>query len=160
VAGGARRGVGKPAALYQLTPQAQRLFPKAYADLLGHVLDVLQEQIPQDALDAFMREVGQRLAGEETPPAAGLRPRVETAAGVLNKLGGLVEIEESDAAYRLCGYSCPFDDVVSPHPEVCRAVQAMLTALIAQPVTERCPRSDSLCCWFEIPRSATRSDPA
>src|SRR5918994_2530306 len=47
---GVRRGAGKPAYTYALTPDAERLFPKAYGALLGLMLDVLSERLPPDTL--------------------------------------------------------------------------------------------------------------
>src|SRR3954454_23138598 len=40
---GTRRGAGKPAFEYVLTREAEGLFPKAYAPVLGNVLAVLQD---------------------------------------------------------------------------------------------------------------------
>src|SRR5262245_23764551 len=44
--GGLRRGSGKPAYSYELTAEAERLFPKADGPLLRLVLDVLGERLP------------------------------------------------------------------------------------------------------------------
>src|SRR5688572_1849363 len=44
--GAVRRGVGKPAYAYDLTPDAERLFPKAYGPVLRQVIDVLAERVP------------------------------------------------------------------------------------------------------------------
>src|SRR5437588_5070051 len=42
---GVRRGGGKPSSVYDLTPEAEQLFPKAYDPVLQHVLEVLSERI-------------------------------------------------------------------------------------------------------------------
>src|ERR1051326_3519498 len=39
---GVRRGTGKPAFVYVLTQEAERLFPKAYEPVLEHLLGVLE----------------------------------------------------------------------------------------------------------------------
>ena len=41
---GVRRGIGKPAHVFQLTSEAESLFPKAYATLLGEVLGMVSER--------------------------------------------------------------------------------------------------------------------
>src|SRR5215212_4771854 len=43
---GTRRSGGKPAYAYDLTPDAERLFPKAYGPILCGLLDVLVERLP------------------------------------------------------------------------------------------------------------------
>lgn len=56
------RGVGKPAMLYALTPAADTLLPKAYAPVMGVLLDTLGERLGPDALAELLREVGRRAA--------------------------------------------------------------------------------------------------
>ena len=51
---GLRRRVSKPAALYRLTPQAERLFPRAYAELLTDLLDVLAQEWPLEQREAIV----------------------------------------------------------------------------------------------------------
>src|SRR5438552_10682885 len=41
---GLRRGASKPAYAYELTPEAERLFPKAYERVLNRLLGVLWER--------------------------------------------------------------------------------------------------------------------
>src|SRR5947208_14724714 len=57
---GARRGSGKPAYVYSLTPEAEYLFPKAYDQVLHQVLEVLSERLPSDEVEMLLREVGRR----------------------------------------------------------------------------------------------------
>ena len=73
---GVRRGEGKPASLYELTIEAERLFPKAHAPVLGQLLTVLEERTPSEDLTAAMREVGQRMA-DGLPVPQGSRDRRE-----------------------------------------------------------------------------------
>src|SRR5260370_27669283 len=55
---GVRRGSGKPASIYELAPEAEQLFPKAYGPVLEHVLEILSERLPTDDVESLMREVG------------------------------------------------------------------------------------------------------
>src|SRR5688572_24002311 len=57
---GVRRGAGKPAQVYQLSREAESLFPKAYATVLSEVLAVVREQKGHAGLEAFLRLVGRR----------------------------------------------------------------------------------------------------
>jgi predicted ArsR family transcriptional regulator len=154
-------GGGKPAYLYELTPQAEELFPKAYELVLHRLLDVLAERLESDESEALLRSVGHLMAEEQTVPTDSARARLETAIGVLNELGGLVELEERDSGFIIRGYSCPLAGVTPDHPEVCRMAETLIAELAGVPVHERCdrgekPREKPRCC-FEI---ASAGDPA
>src|SRR5215471_3590327 len=53
---------GKPAFTYGLTAEAERLFPRRYADVLDGVLVELQDQLGPDQLEALLRASGSHLA--------------------------------------------------------------------------------------------------
>jgi predicted ArsR family transcriptional regulator len=148
------RGSGKPAYVYELTPEAEAIFPKAYRPVLGQLLDIMVERLGPEETEALLRAVGRRMADGRTVPADGLRTRLEVCVTVLGELGGLAELEEHDGAFVVRGYSCPLTAVVPGHPEVCRLVETLLTALANAPVRERCDRGESPRCCFEVARSS------
>jgi predicted ArsR family transcriptional regulator len=150
--GSVRRGSGggKPAYVYELTPEAEELFPKAYEPVLSQLLDVLAGQLGAQESEALLRSVGRRIAEGQTVPADGVRERLEAAAGVLNELGGLAELEERNGSFVIRGYSCPLAGVAADHPEVCRMAETLLTELAGVPVYERCERGERPRCCFEI----------
>jgi predicted ArsR family transcriptional regulator len=146
---GVRRGAGKPAYTYALTPDAERLFPKAYGALLGLMLDVLSERLSPDTLDDLLREMGHRLASGQTPSTGDLRTRVDGAVALLGELGGLAEVEERDGGYVILGCSCPLAAAVKDHPETCLLAEALLADVIGAPVHQTCD-SQGLRCRFEV----------
>jgi predicted ArsR family transcriptional regulator len=150
--GSVRRGSGggKPAYVYELTPEAEELFPKAYEPVLSHLLDVLAGQLGAQESEALLRSVGRRIAEGQTVPADGVRERLEAAADVLNELGGLAELEERNGSFVIRGYSCPLAGVAPDHPEVCRMAETLLTELAGVPVYERCDRGERPRCCFEV----------
>jgi len=143
-------GGGKRAYVYELTLEAEDLFPKAYEPALGRLLDVLVERLGLEESEALLRSVGRRLAESKTVPTDGTRVRLEAAAGALNELGGLAELEEQDGAPVIRGYSCPLAAVTLDHPEVCRLAEALVTEVAGVPVHERCDRSERPRCCFEV----------
>jgi predicted ArsR family transcriptional regulator len=145
-----RGGVGKPAFTYQVTPEAESLFSRAYIPVLAKLLDVLSERLSPEELDALMRSVGERLAADRGARSGGARERVEAAATLLNELGGVAEVEERNGTLSIRGFSCPLGAAVHRHPEVCRAVEALLSDVIGEPVRERCDRGARARCCFEI----------
>ena len=143
-------GGGKPAYLYELTPEAEDLFPKAYEPVLHRLLDVLAEQFEPDESEALLRSVGRLMAKGETVPTHGPRERLEAAVEVLNELGGLAELEAQDGAYVIRGYSCPLAALTKEHPEICRMVETLITELAGVPVYEHCDRGERPRCCFEV----------
>ena len=149
------RGGGKPAYVYELTPEAEEdLFSKAYRPVLRQILEVMSERLGPEETEALLRAVGRRMADRRSVPTDGLYARIDAAVATLNELGGLAELEEYDDAFVVRSYSCPLTAVAPGHPEVCRLVEALLTELVSAPVHERCDRGERPRCCFEVARSS------
>jgi len=148
---GARRGAGKPAFVYELTPETEQLFPKAYGSVLRELLNVLKAHLPPDEVEALVRMVGRRIAGQWNMLPGDLRARLEAAVNVLDELGGMAELELRDDTYSIVGYSCPLAAAVPGHPEVCRLAESLLTELVGVPVHEQCERGETPHCLFVVP---------
>jgi len=144
-----RRGSGKPAYVYGLTPQAEELFPKAYGPVLGELLDVLAERVGPEETEVLLRAVGSRMAHGRDVRAGGVRARLEAGVALLNDMGGLAELEEHGEAVLIRGYSCPLTALVPEHPGVCRMAETLLTELTGVPVHEHCDRGEKPRCCFE-----------
>jgi predicted ArsR family transcriptional regulator len=81
--------LGKPAMVYALTPAADTLLPKAYAPVMGVLLDTLGERLGPDALAELLREVGRRAAAGRVGQGDDVRMRIEAAYGVLGESAAL-----------------------------------------------------------------------
>lgn len=147
---GTRRGSGKPAYTYELTADADSLFPRAYDAILDQLLDVLSARLAPAVVDEILRDVGHHLASGRAAPPGDLRSRVEWAAGVLRQMGGLPEVEDHADGFLIRGYSCPLLAIVPRHPEACRLAEVLLSDVIGAPVLERCDREPSPRCCFEV----------
>lgn len=149
---GMRRGTSKPAYLYKLTPQAERLFPRAYEEILTNLLEVIGQEMSPERVEEVLRTVGQRMAMQHPIPADGdLHTRLAATIATLNQLGGLMELEDGDdGSFYICGYGCPLSSAVRNHPQMCKLMETMISKLIEAPVHERCERSESVSCWFEV----------
>jgi len=146
-------GGGKPAYVYELTQEAEDLFPKAYEPALRRLLDVLSERLGPEESEALLRSVGRRLAGEHSVRTNDALARLESAVEIFNELGGLAELEERDGAVVIRGYSCPLAGVTPDRPEVCRMAETLITELAGVPVYERCDRGERPRCCFEVATS-------
>jgi predicted ArsR family transcriptional regulator len=147
---GSRRGTSKPSRLYGVTSQAELLFSSAYVPILTRLLQVLaRNQAPAD-FDSTMREVGRELMQGRHLAGGELRARVADASALLNELGGLTEVEEEDGSYLIRSHGCPLAAATANHPEVCNALESMLSVFVGSPVTKCCDHYDRVRCCFEI----------
>ena len=138
---GSRRTGGKPSFVYQLSPDAEALFPKGYATVLSEVLGYVREREGSAGLQAFLREVAQRTA--QKLPGNGhsdLPTRVRAAAALLSELGGLTEVVEDERSLQIRGYSCPLSSVVTDNPETCALAEELVGAIVGTEVRECCDR--------------------
>ena len=150
---GERRGNGKPAYMYELSPEAEQLFPKAYGSVLRELLGVLSNEMPAGEVESLMRRTGQRLATQQHLPTGDLQSRLKVAVDVLNELGGLAELKEENSTYIIQGYSCPLAAVVPGHPEVCRLAETLVSELVGQPVKECCDGKEPARCRFSVSKN-------
>jgi predicted ArsR family transcriptional regulator len=146
-------GGGKPAFVYELTPGAEDLFPKAYEPVLRQLLDVITERLGREEAEAMLRTTGSRIVEGRSEPAGNVQERLEVAIDVLNELGGLAELEVSDGGFVVRGYSCPLAAVTPDHPEVCRMAEALINEVTGVTVHERCDRGVRPRCCFEVATS-------
>jgi predicted ArsR family transcriptional regulator len=154
---GVRRseGAGKPATVYELTPEAESLFSRAYAPVLGAVLEELIAQLPPERSEALLEGVGRRLAAGVMPPdGTSLEARVHAAVGILAGLGGAVELEEHGGVRVIRGCGCPLSATVARRPEACHVVEALLSEVVGTRVRQCCRHGDRPSCCFEVPPAA------
>jgi predicted ArsR family transcriptional regulator len=147
---GTRPSGGKPAYDYDLTPDAERLFPKAYGVLLHELLGVLSERLPPDELADALRDVGHRVAAGQVRPRGDLRQRVEGALALLGNMGGLADAEEIDGGWVIRGCSCPLAAAVEGNPDACVLAETLLCDVIGAPVRQVCDPGPPPRCRFEV----------
>lgn len=156
---GVRRGSSKPAQVYDLTPEAEQIFPKAYGPVLRSLLDALTASLSPTQLMEVIQCAGQRLAAQWSIPSEELRVRLRSAIDIFNQLGGLTELEEFPESAVIKSATCPLAAIAPDHPEVCRLTQAFLSSIIGAPVEEHCAREPAASCFFVLCKEK-RSHPA
>ena len=145
---GERHGRAKPAYVYELARGAERLFPTPYAQVLQHLLGVLHEKMTVQERKELLHAVGRWLAAKQNFPGGDVRMRIERAIEVLNELGGLAELQESDDVCAIYGLRCPFAALVTDHQEVCLLAEAFVGELVGAPVQQRCSCAGFPHCFF------------
>jgi predicted ArsR family transcriptional regulator len=149
---GMQRGSRKPHFAYELTPAAERLFPKAYDLLLNRLIGVLKGRLDPETIAELLREVGRSLGAAQPADVAGddRERRLARALHVLEALGGAASVSTEDGTTVIRGSACPLAAAVAEHPEVCRLAEALVAEIVGTPVRERCERDPFPKCRFEI----------
>jgi hypothetical protein len=86
---------GKPARVYALTGEGEELFPKAYALVLGELVEEIARVDGWERATEVLRAVGQR-AGTGAAAPADCEGRVAVAAAALRSLGRDVEVQRTE----------------------------------------------------------------
>ena len=151
---GLLQGKRKPFHAYELTPEGEQLFPRAYGPLLAELLEVRSQKLTEDELIAACDETGRRLAEKLAPghDRLSFERRVALALEVLVSMGGAAAvIEEPDAVF-ISGTSCPIAEAVQGSPHACQVAQGLLEAITGSYVTETCEKGGKPKCRFAIAR--------
>lgn len=156
-AGVQRSTGGKPARLYELTPGAEELFPKAYVAVLTGLLGVVREEQGEEAALGLLRRVGRRLAGGAAAGVAqdDVAARVAAAAALLESIGGAVEILEEPDGWTLRGRGCPLSGAVVADPQVCTLAESLVAEVTGRPALEACDREGRPRCAIRVLREAS-----
>ena len=127
---GFRPGLRRPSIVYELTPEADRVFPKAYDVFASTLLEEIKHKNPGD-LRRYLRHVADRWIARDLPDLHGLRgrERFKAARDVLTKHGFMPVLEQTSAGYLLQEHNCPLMRLAAAHGEVCDMVHHWLEAL-------------------------------
>jgi predicted ArsR family transcriptional regulator len=153
--GGVQKGPRKPHFSYELTHEAEHLFPKAYDALLNQLITALKGRLPPAALEDVLREVGRSLAAghvSDNSPAD-LEARLKRVLDVLKALGGSARVEREGDKLLIRSNACPLAAAVIEHPEVCNLAETLVGEIVGVPVKESCDRGEPPRCCFEIGKS-------
>jgi predicted ArsR family transcriptional regulator len=124
-----RHGVGRPRHLYDITADAQELFPSSYDGLAAGLLAAI-EAVGGDALieQVFLarrRQIGARVRRElyeRVGPSASLEERVRALAVIQDEQGYLADVRvDEDLAIRLREHNCAILTVARDQRAACDA---------------------------------------
>jgi predicted ArsR family transcriptional regulator len=154
-----RHGVGRPHHLYDITSDAQDLFPTNYdglaAGLLTAILEVGGEDLVDEVFAARRRQAEARLrdsVGAALEADAPLADRMRVVATIQDELGYLAEVREDPDGARLVEHNCAVLDVARSMPAACQAELDLFRSVLgADLVRERHIASGDRCCSYRVP---------
>src|SRR4051794_22869777 len=154
-----RHGVGRPRHLYELTGDAQELFPSNYdglaAGLLSAIGAVGGQDLVEQVFQARRRQIGDRVRREledRLGPDASLTERVSALAALQDEQGYLADaVLEPDGTIRLREHNCAILDVARGEPSACDAELALFRDVLGVDVVrETHIASGDRCCSYRI----------
>jgi len=152
---GIQRGTRKPHFAYELTEEADHLFPKAYDALLNQLIAALKGRLTPVALEEVLRQVGRSLAGAQAASQKNgdMESRIGSALAALEAIGGAARAERENERLVIRSENCPLAAAVSEHPEVCKLSETLLSEIVGVEVREQCDREGPPRCRFEITKN-------
>jgi predicted ArsR family transcriptional regulator len=149
-----RQQVGRPYLVYSLSQQGQESFPKKYHRLSSYILTEVKAELGSERLSALLRRIAQRRLAERAPDLEGksLEERLEILIVILGEEGFVADWEKADGRkFLLTHHTCPYQAVVSQHPEVCQVDAELISGVIGAPVERtKCILYGDLVCTFEV----------
>jgi len=149
-----RQPMGRPAKVYQLTEEADALFPKNYHTL---TLDILEDLALVDGsakIDALFQHREERLVQQYGELMAGksLEERVALLADLQNRKGYLSKYEtKDDGTFEIIEYNCPIAQVSKLWPQTCSCETNVFRRLLDTTVDRtECLAEGGACCVFKI----------
>ena len=136
-----KRGRGRPARHYVLTPKARTSFAEGYSDLANRALHYLSQVAGDKAVDSFAAARGRDLERRYATvvEAAGKDPseRARALADALTLDGyaaSVRDVGDGSFAVQLCQGNCPVRDVAGEFHELCDAETQAISRLVGVPV--------------------------
>lgn len=154
-----KHGVGRPRHLYDVTPDAQGLFPADYGGFASGLVKAIEAVGGADLLEqvfaARRRQIGDRIRrrmAEGLPDDAGVEERVRFLALLQDQAGYLAEtLVADDGSVRLREHNCAIDRVSRRTTAVCDAELALFRELLGDGVErETHIATGDRCCTYRV----------
>lgn len=152
-----QRGKGRPSYVYQLSPQAQNLFPKNYAALAKELLGYLAARNSGgEVIELFDQRAARRIRNAKARlEGQSLAARVAGLAEILCDEGYLAEWQQVDAdTFLLSEHNCAVHEVAAEFRAACNSELTFLVAVLpdAEVTREQHMLSGGLTCAYRIRR--------
>jgi predicted ArsR family transcriptional regulator len=150
-----RGKIGRPHYLYQLTPAADELFPKAYHILAERVLAKIKEQLGVETARAILQAVAADIAAPHAAAVAAMpmHDRLLRVEDIMAAEGFRVRVMGNGSGSGIEVCNCAYRHVAAQHPEVCELDHALMQTLLGAPLTrvKHAPTGDD-CCLYQLAR--------
>jgi predicted ArsR family transcriptional regulator len=135
------RAMGRPAKLWSLTSEANRLFPAGYAELTIGLIDSVRETFGEEGLEKLLDvRNSKQIAGYSLPTAAGgakpaLEDMLKRLAEFRSAEGYMAEYErQPDGTFTFTEKHCPICDAAAACSSLCRFEKGMIGSVLGEGV--------------------------
>jgi DeoR family suf operon transcriptional repressor len=134
-----RSGPGRPRHSYRLTPAADALYPRAYAELTNELLQYIEDADPDMVGNIFERRRERRIAaGRERLDALSYPEKVTELAKILDEDGYLADWQEcDDGTFLVTERNCAIFGVAMRYGQACGSELEFIRAVLPDARVER-----------------------
>ncbi len=155
-----KHGVGRPRHVYDVTADAQGLFPTDYGGFASGLVKAIEavggDDLVEQVFAARRRQIGDRARrrmAEQLPDESTAADRVHVLAVLQNEAGYLAEaVVGADGKLRLREHNCAIDKIARRTAAPCEAELALFQELLGPGVVrESHIASGDRCCSYVVP---------
>lgn len=149
-----RQAMGRPLALYRLTPHAESLFPNKYSTLTMDLLDELVEEAGEGMVTRLFERRRDKLR-QRYEHGIGDKPlgeRVRTLTDIQNENGYMAECEQTgEGQYVIKEHNCPISRIADRYNQACSCELELFSSLLQAKVERtECLASGGCRCVYVI----------
>jgi len=148
-----RQSMGRPMAVYYLTPRSEALFPNKYHAV---ALDLLEELVQESGIDMVERLFERRKDSlhkkyADSMDAKDLEGKVAALAQIQNENGYMVKVEKTgEDEYTFIEHNCPIAQLANQYNHACQCEMKLFETLLDADVTrpECLAKGDKKCVYM------------
>lgn len=148
---------GRPSRVYMLTEVGLELFPRHYALFSKVLIDLLDKEMGVEAIQGFMKSLGNALADQYIQKIDGALPLAEKVAivrEIMYELGYETRTSEHPSEDEIVADNCIFHQLAEDNEQVCQLDIQLMTKLTGASVDHtECMVRGGNCCRFKITKS-------
>jgi predicted ArsR family transcriptional regulator len=156
--------IGRPAKFWRLTPEADHLFPEAYAELSVALIDSVKDAFGDEGLERVLtsRCARQRMDyGKRIPKHGSLERKLQELANVRSEEGYMAEVRsEGDGSFLLVENHCPICAAANACQGFCSTELDLFRSVLGPGVTveraEHIVKGDQRCVYKVKPQKGTK----
>lgn len=148
-----RHGVGRPRFTYHLTKKGIEKFPSNYLRLTDHIIQELKHTFSDEQLAELFTRIGLDLAkkyhvNDDSLP---LTDQLDVLSRKLIEEGYRLSWEKTNGTVTINNQNCPYHNIASLHPEICRIDHTMFANILNRPaLLESCIVQGDPQCAFSV----------
>ncbi len=149
-----RHGVGRPRLIYSLTDKGVEEFPTRYLQLTKLLIRTLKDNMTSGEIRSLFGGIGAEIAQtyKGTIEGKSLEERLPILKSIMSHEGFLLEYKKEKDSYIITSLSCPYNQIIKDHPEICSIDHQLISELLSTTIElQSCILNEDEKCSFRIP---------